>query len=166
MRDGWASYSDPAESPYASEAHRWQRYGREPPLVSGNVILVVVACFVLLGFISADVGALTSLPVKVTVTQVNWAVANLSLGNSSGFGVLAGHEFTVRLECEIFCVKFVGASVASPFVLVADSISFPWFEYVNVTLRAPSSAYQGPVNIALSVGPPTGAHSVGGRISN
>jgi len=151
MRGGWVAFSDPADSPYAYEVARWQRYAREPPLVSRNVLLIAVASMFLLGFVAADVGAISSTPVKVTVTQINWLIGNVSVGNASGFTVQGGHTFTLGLVCTIFCPYFSGVSVASPFALVNVTIAYPWFEYVNATIQAPGHAYDGPLNVSLSV---------------
>lgn len=150
MRGGWAQSSEISASPYSYEGVRWQRYGREPPLISRNAGVVLLAALLLTGFVVTDVGLASSLPAKVTVTQVNWFVGNLSAGNSSGFSVAAGHSFVVSLVCTIFCVQFVGVSVASPFSLVNDTITVAWFEYVNVTVRAPGSSFDGPLAVTLT----------------
>lgn len=151
MRGGWVDVFDPAYSPYTYEVARWQRYAHEPPLVSRNALCIALASVVLLGFIAADVGAATSLPVKVTITQVNWFVGNLSVGNESGFTVLGGHTFDLKLVCEIFCPYFSGLSVANPFTLVNVTVAYPWFEYVNATVQAPNHAYDGPLDATLIV---------------
>jgi hypothetical protein len=151
MSNRWASFYDASASPYAFEAQRWLRYEREPPLLSRVAVYLVLASLLLLVFVSADVGAYYSLPVKVTITQVHWYIGNFSLGNQSGFAVQGGHDFSRNLVCELFCVRFTGVSVNSPFVLVNDTIAFPWFEYVNMTIRAPNFAYDGPLDLTLSI---------------
>ena len=151
MSGRWGDYFDSAGSPYQYEVLRWQRYARQRPLVSGTVILIALASLVLVGFVAADANALYSLPVKVTVTQVNWFVGNYSVGNESGFTVPGGHEFSLGLVCEIFCPTFTGATVGAPFSLVNDTIAYPWFEYVNLTIKAPNSAFDGPLTITMQV---------------
>lgn len=151
MRSGWVGVFDPAYSPYTYEAARWQRYAREPPLVKGNVLCIILASLVLLGFVAADVSALSAMPVKVTISEINWFIGNVSVANGSGFTVLGGHDFALRLVCTIFCPYFAGVQVAGPFTLVNATIAYPWFEYVNATIRAPSYAYDGPLNLTLTV---------------
>lgn len=151
MSDRSDDFFDTTGSWYRYEALRWQRYAREPPLVSGTVLLIAVSTLVLAGFVTADAYALTTTPVKVTVTQVNWFVGNFSVGNQSGFQVAGGHDFALGLICEIFCPTFTGVTVAAPFSLVNDTIAYPWFEYVNLTVRAPGSAFDGPLTITLQV---------------
>jgi len=97
--------------------------------------------------------AATATPVKVTVTQVYWFDGNLSIGNGSGFTVGGGHMVSLGLVCEIFCPKFVGATVSSPFTLVSATFAYPWNEYVNVTAKAPTTAYTGPLTIVLAWAP-------------
>lgn len=149
MRDGWAESFDPC-SPYAYEARRWQRYEHEPPLVTRSVLGIACASFVLLAVVATDVGVATAVPVKVTVTQVNWFVGNISIGNGSGFTVQGGRDVALGLVCEIFCPKFVGANVSSPFTLVNATFAYPWNEYANVTVRAPPSDYTGSLSIVLA----------------
>lgn len=152
MRSGWADSLD-APSWYAFEGQRWQRYEHEPPPVSGGVLAIAVAAIVLVSIGAADVGVALSPAVKVTVTQVNWFVGNLSVGNQSGFTMEGGHTVSLGLVCEIFCPKFDGMTISSPFTLVSDTIAYPWNEYVNVTVGAPASTYTGPLSIVLSWAP-------------
>lgn len=151
MRNGWVDTLN--SSPYTYEALRWQRYEHEPPVVSGSVLALALAGMLLLAFVVADVGVALSPPVKVTVTEVTWFSGNFSLGNGSGFMVAGGHTFSVGLVCEIFCPKFDGLTVSSPFTLVNDTIAYPWNEYVNVTAVAPATTYTGPLSIVLSPAP-------------
>jgi hypothetical protein len=151
VRDGVAAFYDP----YAAEywRRRWNeghRTGRKR--LTKGVIALVIASAVLIGLLAADAHAFYSLPAKVTITQVQWFVGNLSVGNQSGFSVAAGHQFTESVVCQIFCGVFTGVAVGSPFVLVNDTLAYPWFEYANVTIAAPSAAYTGPLTIDLEVG--------------
>lgn len=151
MGNGLNALGDVSYSPYALEAHRWKRYEQEPPLVSNAVLSIGLAAFLLLALISADVGAYNSIPVKVTISQVNWFVGNVSVGNQTGFNVAGGHQFAQNLVCELFCYEFSGATVGSPFTLVSCTIQYPWFEYVNLTVQAPHFAYTGDLNITLKL---------------
>jgi len=150
MSDSWDESFVPL-SPYAYEAHRWQRYASEPPIVSGAVCLIAVASLVLAGFVAADVGALSSTPVKVTVTQIRWFVGNASVGNQSGFTMRGGQSVSLSAVCQLFCPNFVGVTVDQPFTLVNYTIAYPWFEYLNVTVQAPSNSYTGPLTIVAQV---------------
>ncbi len=117
-------------------------------------VALVLAVLVLIVLVAADVNAYASLPTKVTITGVDWRVGNVSLGNQSGYRALGGHEVHQNLVCEIFCVPFDRASVNAPFVVVSATFAYPWYEYVNLTIRAPDSAYSGPLVITLSPAAP------------
>ena len=115
---------------------------------------LVVAVLVLIVLVAVDLNAYANLPTKVTITGVDWRVGNVSLGNQSGYRALGGHEVHQNLLCEIFCVPFDRASVNPPFVVVSSTFAYPWYEYVNLTIRAPDSAYSGPLVITLSPAAP------------
>lgn len=152
MREGLSAFYDPQASPYYYEAQRWLRDEAAPhPPVGRGAVAIAVAGLLLLGFVAADASAYFSLPTKVTITEVQWYVANYSLGNQSGFSVLSGHAFTEDAVCEIFCVAFTGAVVDSPFVLENATFAYPWFEYANLTIRAPDASYSGPLEIHFEV---------------
>jgi len=150
MRDGVAAFYDPYASPFSVEGRLGLRYRRSIPLVSNQVLALAVAAVALLAFVVADVGAFEAVPVKVTVTQVQWMVGNFSLANGSGFTVRAGTEFPLRAVCEVFCVPFTAVTVNAPFSLLNATIAYPYYEYVNVTIRAPAHAYSGPVTLDLA----------------
>ena len=144
-----SSFDSPDSSPYSYEAQRWTRYGEERPFRASTVAFAV-AGLVLAILVSADVQAALAGPTEVQITKVNWRVGDYLLGNESGFTVGPGQAFPLRLTCVIFCPPFDRASVNVPFALVNASFAYPWYEYVNLTIRAPSAAYTGPLNISLA----------------
>jgi len=140
-------------SPYSYEAHRWQRYSHEPPLVSGKVVLLAVACVVLAGFVNADVAALyRAPPAAVEVTAVEWFIPGALLSTSAGFSMHSSEQVTVTLTCSNVCFRISGAAVESPFTLVGFSVVYAPDQYTNVTVKSPSSAYIGPIAVELSLG--------------
>jgi hypothetical protein len=153
LRSAAAAFYDP----YVGESRR--RSIRIPATVAA----VAIAAMFLIGLVAADVATYEALPVKIAITQVNWLVGNVTVGNVSGFTVAGGHVFPENLECEIFCPVFHTARVNAPFTVLSSTFAYPWYEYVNLTIQAPGSAYSGPLNITLSVGggsdniPPVGA---------
>lgn len=144
MRSSAAAFYDP----YLGESLR--PYLRITPAVAA----IAVTSLALTGLVAADIGAFESIPAKVSIQQVNWFVGNVSVGNESGFSILGGHTFPENLVCEIFCPQFGRASVNAPFTLVSATFAYPWFEYVNLTIRAPGSSFSGPLNITLTVATP------------
>jgi len=150
MRDAWDDSFD-SLSPYAYEAHRWQRLEREPPLVRGTTLLVVAACLLLLGFVAADVGLYSSQPVTVNVTAVEWFIPGTPLATTAGFSLHGSSSVTVTLTCSSVCIRFSGATVESPFTLLGFSVVYHPDQYTNVTVRAPATAYTGPIAIQLNV---------------
>jgi hypothetical protein len=148
LRSAAAAFYDP----YVGESrHRSIR-------ISAAAAAIAVAGLFLVGLVAADVATYEALPVKVAITQVNWLVGNISVGNVSGFTVTGGHTFPEDLECEIFCPAFHHASVNAPFVVESSTFAYPWFEYVNLTIQAPGTPYSGPLDITLSLG--TGSDSI------
>ena len=148
MRDGWSETFDPS-SPYAYEARRWMGYERDPPFVSGTVLLIATVCLVLSGFIAADVGALANPPVSVQVTQVDWYVNGALLTTSGGFTVSTNQAFTLTLTCADVCMVLYSATVSPPFQFLSFSVAYHPIQYVNVTARAPSSGFDGPLAVTL-----------------
>lgn len=145
MRNLSAAFYDP----YLGESLRW------PRRITPAIAAIGVTSLVLVGFVAADLNALEAVPVKVSIQQVNWLIGNVSVGNESGFTILGGHTFPENLVCEIFCPPFGHASVSAPFTIVTATVAYPWYEYVNLTIRAPASPYSGPLNITLTVAPLT-----------
>ena len=152
MRDGWADSFD-ALSPYAYEARRWQRFDREAPLVSGKVWMVAIASLLLVGFVGADIAAVSQAPAPaVQVTAVEWFVPGAPLATSTGFSMHGSQAVTVTLTCSSLCYRVGGATVFTPFTLLAFSVVYHPIQYVNVTVQSPSSAYSGPLAIELNLG--------------
>ncbi len=151
MRDGVAAFYDPYAT--ALSRRRWEAgRGSGKRRLTKGVLSIVVAGGLLVGLVAADASVYYALPVKVTVTEVRWFVGNYSVGNQSGFSIESGQKFTQDLVCEIFCPAFTGVAIGSPFALVNDTFAYPWFEYANLTIAAPNSAYTGPLTIVLEVG--------------
>ena len=151
MRDGVAAFYDPYAS--ALSRRRWEtgRSSGKRRLTKG-VLSILLASGLLVGLVAADASVYYAVPAKVTVTEVHWFVGNYSVGNQSGFGIESGQKFTQDLVCEIFCPVFTGVAIGDPFALVNDTFAYPWYEYANLTIVAPSSAYAGPLTIVLEVG--------------
>jgi len=150
MPDRWAaSFDDP--SPYAYEALRWQRYEHEPPLLRGKAILVVVAVLVLLGFLATDVAFYENLTAPVVVSYVSWTAEGQQFATSAGFTVHTSQAFNLTIKCTGFCYRFNGAIVGAPFHLISTQIFYYPTEILNLTLRAPSVGYTGPLAITLTV---------------
>jgi len=136
---------------YSYEAQRWTRYGEGPPF-RASTAAIVLGGLVLAILISADVQAALAQPTEVRITEVRWWVGTYLLGNSSGLTIGAGQQFPAQLVCTGLCLPFDRAGVNAPFTLLNSSFAFPWNEYVNLTIRAPSAAYSGPLNIDLQIG--------------
>jgi len=151
MRDAWDDSFD-SLSPYAYEAHRWQRLEREPPLVRGSVVLLAAACLVLVGFVASDVSLYSSPPATVQVTAVEWFIPGAPLATTAGFTMHGSEAVTVTLSCNSVCFRFSGATVESPFTLVSFSVVYHPDQYTNVTVQSPSSDYTGPIAIELNIG--------------
>jgi len=150
MPDGWMdSFDDP--SPYAYEAYRWQRYEREPPLLRGKAVLVAVAVVVLLGFVATDVAYYENLTAPVMVSYVSWYAEGQQFATSAGFTVHTSQAFNLTIKCSGFCYRFNGAIVGAPFGLVSTQIFYYPTELVNLTLKAPSVGYTGPISVTLTV---------------
>ena len=150
MRDGWIeSLDDPGL--YAYEAHRWQRYEHEPPLLRGKAVLVAVAVVVLLGFVATDVAFYENLTAPVVVSYVSWYAEGQQFATSAGFTVHTSQAFNLTIKCTGLCYRFNGAVVGAPFSLVSTQIFYYPTEFLNLTLRAPSVGYTGPLSVTLTV---------------
>jgi hypothetical protein len=151
MRDGVAAFYDPYASPFSIEGRLGLRYRRVVPRVSNVAIAVAIAATALVAFVAADVATFEAAPVVVHISEVRWTVGNLSLQNASGFAVKPGTDFPVKLVCEGFCVPFSGVTVNSPCAVVNATFAYPYYEYLNATIQAPSHAYSGPLVLDLSI---------------
>lgn len=113
--------------------------------------LVAVAVAVLGVLVAADVGAYESAQAISHVTAVSWYAAGEFLSSESGFSVHASTTFTLTLTCNSICYNFDGATVSAPFHVVGFSVMNQPIQYTNVTVRAPASAYTGPMSITLGL---------------
>jgi hypothetical protein len=125
-----------------------------------TTLLIGVAVVALLVFVVADVYAFEGLAVPVRVTAVDWQFEGTELATSPGFTAHAGQVVSVSLVCSTICYRFASASVNAPFTLVAWSLSYHPDQYTNVTVRAPTSAYDGPLTVSLAVTPSTATGTV------
>lgn len=149
MRDAVAAFYDPYARGFT--VRRWIRSVTTHRRFGWGALAIALVSVLLVGLVAADASAFYSIPTKVTITGIQWFVGNFSVGNQSGFTVLGGHTFVEQLVCQIFCPTFTSATINSPFALVNDTLAYPWFEYANLTVRAPTSAYSGPLSIAFGV---------------
>jgi hypothetical protein len=150
-----------AHDPVASFYGGYDQVGlvrARPHRIPRVAVLLAIAVLVLVVFVAADVAAYESLPVTVHMTSVSWISEGTVLATQAGFSLRAGAHATLTLSCDSVCIKFGGASVNSPFALLAFSVVYHPDQYTNVTVAAPASAYSGPLSITLSVNPeaPTG----------
>ncbi|HXW67593.1 MAG TPA: hypothetical protein VEL82_06955 [Thermoplasmata archaeon] len=127
--------------------------GRLPRLRVPRVALAVgVAVVVLVVLIAADVGAIDGRTASVEVSSVSWYADTELLTTEPGFSTHGSSAVALSLSCDLICYRFDGVSVSAPFSLVSSSITEQPIQYVNVTVRAPASAFSGPLAITLSVG--------------
>ena len=127
--------------------------GRLPSLRFSRIGLAIgVAAVALLLLIGSDVVAFDDRIAAVEVTSVNWVVGGHSIASTEGFTAHTSERFLVAETCQIFCYNFDGATVNPPFQLVGMSIVNAPVQYTNLTVRAPGSAYSGPLTITLEVG--------------
>jgi hypothetical protein len=112
-------------------------------------VLLVGAIIVLLGFILADVAAFRAIPARVEVTGVEWYVGGEPLTNASGFTLHASQSIQLTLTCSFVCYEFVGATASAPFQVTSFHVVYQPIQFVNVTVAAPSAAYDGPLAINL-----------------
>lgn len=114
-------------------------------------VAVGVAAVALTVLVAADVSALAAIPPVVRVTGVDWYSEGVLLTTSAGFSLRASQETVFPLVCEVSCVAWGGASVSAPLVLVGFSVTDTAAQYTNLTVRAPATAYDGPLAITLTV---------------
>ena len=114
-------------------------------------IAIIVAVIALLIFVAADASAAESLAPNVHVTSVSWWADGTELTTSAGFTVRASQTFLLSVTCQVFCYDFDGATVGLPFHLVRVAIVSQPVQFTNLTIQAPSSAYDGPLTITLEL---------------
>jgi hypothetical protein len=117
--------------------------------VSKLGVAIALAALTLLVLVAADVSAYASIPPVVRVTSVDWYTDGALVATSPGFTLRASQETVFPLVCTISCLPWGGASVSSPFELVGFSVVQEAVQYTNLTVRAPASAYDGPLAISL-----------------
>jgi hypothetical protein len=135
-------------------ARRW----RIPRLT----LLMAVAAILLIVFVAADVAAYENLPgnVDVNVTSVSWVSEGSVLTTSGGFALHGSERTTLSLSCSTVCIRFDGATASAPFSVVTFHLSYDPDQYTNVTVQAPTSAYNGPLTITLGVTAPSASGAV------
>ncbi len=116
------------------------------------LVVLVLAIFVLIGLVVADVAAYDSGKVTVQVTSVSWYALGGLLTTSGGFSLHASQTVTLTLTCNSICFRLDGASVSSPFQMVSFAVTQQPVQYANVTVQAPTVSYDGPLSVTLSVG--------------
>jgi hypothetical protein len=114
-----------------------------------------LAVIMLVGFLAADAYAIAASPRTVDVTDVTWTTSGTTLASAAGFTIHGGATFTESLTCASVCYRFTGATVNSPFAVVAFATEIHPIQFTNVTIRAPSSGYSGPLEISLSLPAPS-----------
>jgi len=141
----------PPTPAYGGHAH-WRLLSlAHTPSPANSVVLGVILGIVII-FVSANITLYESRPVAVQVTAVEWFVPGAPLATSQGFS-MQGHEWvTVTLTCASLCYRINGAMVYAPFTLVSYSVVYHPIQYVNVTAQSPSTAYNGPLVVELSLG--------------
>jgi len=117
-----------------------------------RAILLGAAVGALVMFVATDVLLYENLTAPVQVSTVNWYTQGQLFATSHGFAVHTSQAFNLTLKCAGFCYRFNGAALGSPFHLVSTQIFYYPSEYVNLTARAPSAGYSGPLSVILTVG--------------
>ena len=150
MTSGWARH-DPVAVFYG--AYDQVPYRRRPSLrISKLGAAIAVSLVALTVFVAADVSAYSTATATVRVTEVSWESDGVLLTTSPGFSLHASQAALLPLVCAGLCLPWAGASVSAPFQLVNFSEVESSLQYTNVTIRAPSSPYDGPLTITLELG--------------
>ena len=140
---------------YDSMANFYGGYERagliRPVHVPWIALTIGISGLVLLGFVAADVAAVQNRPVSIEITAVDWDAYGGLLATTTGFSMHASQITTLTLLCSTVCLRFNGATVSSPFVLVTFALSYSPDQYTNVTVQAPVTGFTGPLTISLSV---------------
>jgi len=114
-------------------------------------VAIAISALALLAFVAADVSAYESAVAEVHVTSVTWYADDEWLATTGGFNAHPAQTFVLSETCEIFCFYFSSAAVNAPFTLAHVSIVNEPIQYTNLTIQAPSTSYQGVLNITLVV---------------
>lgn len=122
---------------------------------SAMAVAIGVAATALLVLVAADASAYAARPAIVQVTGVDWyGPGAILLLTSGGFRLTASATTTFSLTCDpttSICLPWNGATVSAPFSLVRFSAVAGPTDYTNLTIRAPASAYTGPLAITLGL---------------
>lgn len=149
MSDGWVRH-DPVAVFYGGYDQVALRSSARRAFPK-TAVAIGVALVALVVLVAADASAYAAIPPVVRVTSVDWYSGGVLLTTSAGFTLRASQETVFPLVCEVSCVAWAGASVSAPFVLVGFSVTDSFVQYTNLTVRAPSTAYDGPLAITLTV---------------
>ena len=112
-------------------------------------VAIVFAVIALILVIAADVAAFESPPTVVRVTSVEWYEGPIPLVTGPGFTVHPSQIVVLAISCAAICFPFHGVNVSAPFVLVSFTTTLPPIQNATVTVRAPATAYSGPLTITL-----------------
>ncbi len=124
-----------------------RRFG--PARIPWTRVAIVVAAALLLLFVAADVAAFATPPATVRITEVAWYAEGGLLTSTSGGTVRAGATFVATLTCSTLCFRVSGVTAAEPFSVVSVSVVDSPLQWVNVTVRAPTSSYDGPLALTI-----------------
>ena len=117
-----------------------------------RAIVFGAAVGALVMFTVMDVSLYQNLTAPVQVSTVSWITEGQQFATSAGFTLHTSQAFNLTLTCNGFCYRFNGALVSAPFSLVNTQIYYYPGEFVNITAKAPSSGYSGPLSVTLTVG--------------
>jgi len=126
-----------------------RRSARHPASWIG--IAIVSALIVLMILVVADVSAYENRPVVVRITSIGWYAEGYLLTSTSGFPVHPSEAVVLSLFCDGICLPWSGATVSAPFGLLSFSVVYDSAQYTNVTVRAPATAYEGPLAVTLDL---------------
>ncbi len=127
--------------------------GRHPHVrIPLAVVAIAVAGTALVAFVAADVSVLENAAATVRVTAVDWYAGGVLIGSQAGFSLHVASVFVLPLACTGLCFKYDAASVSAPFEVVGFSAVYTPAEFVNTTVRAPSTSFVGSLAITLTIG--------------
>jgi len=117
-----------------------------------GAVAIGLAAVVLLAFVAADVTAYHNATTPVVVTSVEWYAMGQLLTTSAGFTLHISQTFPLTLACYSLCYRFNSVTVGAPFQVTSSHIVWQPVEYVNATVQAPATGYNGPLIVYLGVG--------------
>jgi hypothetical protein len=124
-----------------------------PPLfrIRPMYVALAIAALALVTFIVVDASVVAAGSVSIRVTSVEWETGGVALATTDGFHARPSETFTLTLTCTTVCYRFTGATANAPFQVVAFTTIDSPIQFTNVTIRAPSASYTGPLTIALEL---------------